>query len=209
MAYALTPALYIAIILCIISSPVMLFLIYRKLSVCEQTLLDWYERMFWMSKHDNRREQQNEQREAAEERRIVELLERIAVVLERAFFPIFKITQLDGGNMSKGTGAFSIPVGGTGTFGETDPAGFVDSPGAVRSWGSDDSVNTSLTPSPDANKTTVAVAVSKTATVGGTFNLSYVDTDSTGKVIGTSGPLLVTFGPAAVAVADFVVNQLS
>jgi hypothetical protein len=209
MAYSLTPVLYIAIILCIVSAPVLLFLIYRKVSVCEQKLLDWYERMFWMSKHDNRREQQNEQREAAEERRIVELLERIAVVLERAFFPIFKITQLDGGNMSKGTGAFSIPVGGTGTFGEVDPAGFTDPAGAVRSWSSDDSVNTALTPSTDANKTTVAVAVAKSATVGGTFNLSYVDTDSTGKVIGTSGPLLVTFGPAAVPVADFVVNELS
>jgi hypothetical protein len=130
--------------------------------------------------------------------------ERIATVLERAFFPVFKITQLDGGNMSAGQ-IKGTPVGGTSTFGESDPAGFVDPSGAVRAWATSDAENTSLTPSPDTKQVSVAAAAD--APVGGSYVLTYTDTDSSGNVIGTSGPITVPFLPAPAV--DFVVNQLS
>lgn len=134
-------------------------------------------------------------------------LGRIATVLERVYFPVFKIAQLDGGNMSAGT-ITGTPVGGVSTFGETDPAGFVDPVGAVRLWSTSDTVNTSITPSP--NNSTVSVAAAATAPVGGSYILTFTDTDASGNLIGTSGPITVPFLPAVVAPpVDFVVNQLS
>lgn len=110
--------------------------------------------------------------------------------------------------MSAGT-IKGTPVGGTSTFGETDPAGFTDPSGAVRQWATSDTTNTSITPSTDPTQSKVSVSVSSSAPVGGSYVLTYTDTDASGNLIGTSGPITVPFLPAAVAPVDFVVNQLS
>lgn len=172
---------------------------------CTQARLSQFEKALLQTERGELHAQNDE---AYELHRIADLFEQFVRFITRP--PIATkiiITQL-GGDMSAGT-IKGIPVGGTGTFGETDPGGFVDPTGAVRTWASDDSVNTTLTPSTDAKVSQVAVAVAATAPVGGSFNLSYVDKDSGGNILTQSGPVPVPFLPAAVVVGDDVINQLS
>jgi hypothetical protein len=50
--------------------------VFRKLSALEHTALDWYERMFGMSRHEKREHHEEEHAEVRLLRRIVELLEK-------------------------------------------------------------------------------------------------------------------------------------
>ena len=107
--------------------------------------------------------------------------------------------------MSVGT-IKGVPVGGTGTFTETDiPTGAVDPVGSIRTWATSDGANTSITPSAD-NKS-VAMAVSATAPVGGSTNLSFTDVFPDGTQA-TSGPVPVPYlVGAAPRPTDFRVDQ--
>jgi hypothetical protein len=212
MSYGLTIALYASILLCAVSVPVLLLLILRKLSVCEQTVLDEDEILIGMSKQP-RKEIRDEDREieSIQEigRDIVHEFRELRELLHDIFFPrprSFQISQIDGGDMVGKI--IGIVVGAVGVFKETDiPAGAVDPTGSVRKWATDDGVNTAITPS--ADNTTVSVAVAATAPVGGKFNLSFTDTFPDG-TSATSGPVPVPFlAAAAPRPTDFLVDQVS
>jgi len=112
--------------------------------------------------------------------------------------------------MSAGT-ITGTPVGTTSTFTATPvPANAVDPVGAVRLWSTSDTVNTALTPSADL--TAVSVAAAASAPVPGNYILTYTDTDASGRLIATSGPITVPFLAGTVTgnpPTDFVVNQTS
>lgn len=173
--------------------------------------------MWWFRKRPMDRFAESEKRELEElkdisegERLIVKEIRKLRHLVEDFLFPprpqSFQINQI-GDNMSVGK-ITGIPVGGTGVFSETDlPANSVDPVGSVRKWGTDDSVNTAITPSADNKQ--VAVAVGASAPVGGQFNLSFTDTFPDG-TSASSGPIPVPFlAAAAVKPNDFRVDQVS
>jgi hypothetical protein len=142
MTYALVIALYAGLVLYGLSVPVLLFLILRKLSVCEQTEVDSRGRMFGMSKHGQQREQQEQERsEVRLLRRIVELLEQFLAAKS------LNLTQ-EGVPMGVITG---IKPGATATFAlSTLPVGSLLQAGSIPSYVSDNAVDVSaLVPAAD------------------------------------------------------------
>jgi hypothetical protein len=195
MSYGPTISLYDAgIFLCAVSVPVILLLILRKLSVSDQTALDWYEIMFGMSKHD---EQQNKQ-----ERSEVRLLRRILELLERFLAAkSLNLTQ-EGVPMGVITG---IKPGATATFAlSTIPVGSLLQAGNVPSYTQDNTTDVSaVVPAADGMSFSVNGAATFVAT---SFNVTAnaVSLDGTKLSQVFNIPLLA---PAGVPASGLDLNQ--
>lgn len=113
----------------------------------------------------------------------------------------FRVDQIKGNHIMPITG---IVVGQSGVFQETPtPPGAVIPAGSIPVWTTSDTTNTALTPSADG--TQVAVAVSASAPVGGSFVLTVTNQDGTFPTPST----VLFLASAPPAQTGFQVDQIS